>query len=148
MVREALYTVPDAPRKLRPEIPEKLSSVLLKMLEPDPAKRAGSLDKLIQTIGELGDEIPFPTENTVEERAIERPSPRPKPHAVTEIDEQSAPTGFFASQIFPKSKFFEDDTDRYRKIQETLRFYREGWTSQDWIRFKQDRLRLKAEPVK
>lgn len=39
--------------------------------------------------------------------------------------EESPPSGFFDTSVFPKSKFFGDDSIRFSKIQETLKFYRD-----------------------
>lgn len=50
------------------------------------------------------------------------PSP-PMPPGVTSLQIQSPPTGFFSD--VSHSRFFEGDQVRYRKIQETLKFYRD-----------------------
>lgn len=129
LAREGMQSIPEPPNKVRPDLPEKLSTAILAMLEPDLSKRIQSLEPLIQRLGELNNEYPFPGEGTLVERAIEqkekKESAAADSHLITQIKEESAPTGFFESQTFPKTKFFEDDGIRYTKIQESLKFYRD-----------------------
>lgn len=70
--------------------------------------------------------------NTVTNPNAEKPTMLEKAEIVTLIEEridslrkQSGPTGFFAQEKFPDTKFFPDNSIRYKKIQETLQFYRD-----------------------
>ncbi len=123
MVRESLEKIPEAPSKLRNDIPERLSKAILALMEPDPAKRVKSLDSLIEVLSELSSKFSIPPEGSLLERAIEKIETKPDAHTITQIREESVPTGFFESKSFPK--FFEDDAARFTKIQESLKFYRD-----------------------
>src|SRR5262249_36175447 len=45
--------------------------------------------------------------------------------SITRVAEEASPTGFFDQAVFSKSRFFGDETVRFTKIQESLKFYRE-----------------------
>jgi hypothetical protein len=47
------------------------------------------------------------------------------PPGVTALNVLSPPTGFFGPSVVAPSRFFEGEQVRYRKIQETLKFYRD-----------------------
>lgn len=116
-----------APRELRPDIPQALSDAIVGMLEPDPGKRL-SLIELRGVLSKLN--IPVPQGGPLEERAIETPQPRPQAPAVTVIGQRYVPTGFFDATVFAKSQFFGDDSTRFSKIQESLKFYRDHLNSE------------------
>jgi serine/threonine protein kinase len=52
LVKNAATELPRKPQELRPEIPEGLSNTILRMLEPDPAKRLSSLEELEVALAE------------------------------------------------------------------------------------------------
>jgi hypothetical protein len=97
----------------------------MKMLEPNPSKRLASLDELEEVLEKLQGQFYLPKGQTLKERAIEASAERPQPSSITQIREESPPSGFFDTSVFPKSKFFGDDSVRFSKIQETLKFYRD-----------------------
>jgi serine/threonine protein kinase len=123
LVRDVAADRPREPRQVRPDIPDKLSNIIMRMLEPDPSKRLASIDELQQVLAELEGQFAPPEGQTIEERAIEASAERAAPPSITQIAEESAPGGFFDASVFSKSKFFGDDSVRFLKIQETLNFY-------------------------
>jgi len=125
LVRDAATRRPRPPTELRPEIPDQLSTMIMRMLEPDRDKRLSSLDEVVSVLDDLAERIPAPQGETLLERAIEVRLDQQGAVGVTQVGEQTAPTGFFDSAVFPKTQFFQDESIRFSKIQETLAFYRD-----------------------
>jgi hypothetical protein len=111
------------PVALRPEIPQKLSSTILEMLRSDPKDRLASLEPLMQVLGEICQTTEAAKGNTLTQRAIERTEVRTRQDNLTEVAAQSS-SGFFDASVFSQTRFFQDDSVRFSKIQETLEFYR------------------------
>jgi serine/threonine protein kinase len=116
---------PREPKELRPELPIKLSALLLHMLEAEPTKRLTALDELRGVLLELEAQFPAPQGQSLEERAIEAREDRPVHASLTQIEAASVPPGFFDRTVFSRSQFFRDDSVRFSKIQESLNFYRD-----------------------
>lgn len=49
----------------------------------------------------------------------------PQPLSVTALNVLSPPTGFFSQTAVSRSRFFEGDEVRYKKLEDTLKFYRD-----------------------
>ena len=49
MIHQQIFQMPTPPKQLRPEIPQALSDLVLRMLEKDPAKRPG-LDEVVRVL--------------------------------------------------------------------------------------------------
>jgi serine/threonine protein kinase len=45
---------------------------------------------------------------------------------ISKLADAQPPTGFFASEVFPRTRYFADDTVRFAKIEESLTFYRDS----------------------
>jgi hypothetical protein len=84
-----------------------------------------SLEEFDRILADLEPEYPYPSGRTLEERAIGLANPRTQQPALTRVAVESAPTGFFNSTVFTRSKFFGDDSIRFSKIEESLQFYRD-----------------------
>jgi serine/threonine protein kinase len=59
-----------------------------------------------------------------------RAQSQPSEVGVTVLGVQSPPTGFFSASVVSRTRFFEGDQVRYKKIQETLKFYRDHLNSE------------------
>lgn len=75
------------------------------MLEPNPSKRLPSIEELEGVLAKLEEEFPPPKGQTLEERAIEAPAQRPQPAFITQMAEESPPTGFFDTSVFRSPSF-------------------------------------------
>jgi len=117
--------LPVKPQELRSDIPKTLSDSIIRMLEPKSSKRIISLTKFEELLRTLETKFPYPTGKTLEQRAIEVAGAFPQPPALTMIAGESTPTGFFDTSVFKKSQFFGDESIRFSKIQESLKFYRD-----------------------
>ncbi len=51
LIEQILHGNPQPPRRIRPEIPKDLESVILRCLERDPAERFGSAQELLEALG-------------------------------------------------------------------------------------------------
>jgi serine/threonine protein kinase len=102
---------------------EEQSAAISRLLKDAAAKLAGSE---FAAAGDLARQVlVLEADNKEAQRLLELASLRNAPTAagVTSLAIQSAPTGFFSD--VSHSRFFEGDQVRYRKIQETLTFYRD-----------------------
>jgi serine/threonine protein kinase len=124
LVNTAGHFKPEPPIRIRPDIPERLSSLLVRMLNPNSRTRTSSLYPLLSLLNELEQTHPMPTGDTLEDRAIEETTVLAASRDITVIGDRAS-VGFFDNSAFPKSQFFPDDSVRYTKIQETLQFYRD-----------------------
>ena len=124
---ERAQSRPAAAATVRADIPKRLSTVLHRMLDPEPTQRDGALDELLEVVSRMSTPAPqSPVQESLAERAIERPSSVAAP-AVSNLTLMAgqASVGFFDAAVFPKTQFFKDESDRFLKIQETLQFYRD-----------------------
>jgi Cyanobacterial TRADD-N associated 2-Transmembrane domain len=97
----------------------------MEMLQPDPQNRLSSLEELLKILGALDNEVEEPAGKTLKERAIQQPIQRETIGDITLVGKQKEPTEFFDTSLFLKSTFFQDESIRFTKIQETLQFYRD-----------------------
>lgn len=106
---------PEAPDKLRNGIVPELSALIMQMMEKDPYKRP-SMKKIIEVLQYIIIRNKNTVGNEVRQEEIS---------GFTTIGNKTIPTGFFETEAIAKSTFFEDESIRYNKIQETLKFYRD-----------------------
>lgn len=119
LFRKASGEKPISPDSVRRGLPNKLSELINDMLENDIEKRTASMSDIVSSLEEIlrelpGDEILYAASSM-------------KATITEDIDEldKVAPSKFFGSKGFPGTAFFQDETVRFNKIQESLIFYRD-----------------------
>jgi serine/threonine-protein kinase len=128
MTELALRKVQEAPpdaRAVRPDVPPAIADLLRTMMAQKTADRPGSMAEIAVTLrAALAEVAPAPAAPQI---APAPPTAETAPNRldVTQISGVNPPTGFFESQTFPRTQFFSDEKARYKKIQETLQFYRD-----------------------
>lgn len=138
-----LMAEPARPSKLRPELTNwpGLDELVMRLLAKNREDRPRDVSEFIKQVDALYERAPasFAAAPAGPEKASFAIEPAPAPRAaasapaaipelpgsVTQLGVLAAPTGFFASTAVSHTSFFEGDQVRYRKVQETLSFYRD-----------------------
>jgi hypothetical protein len=122
---QSLQQRPDEPRKIRLEIPDRLSALLMHMLATDPKDRPAGMAEVVAELEALAQAMPAGAWRGFGELAPPSAETEAERINLTRVAERSAPPGFFDTSAFPRTQFFSGDQDRYAKIQDTLQFYRD-----------------------
>jgi len=124
-IQKSIQSLPAEPKEVRSDLPDELSDLILNLMSPDPEIRPKNLKKVTGVLEQLSLKYSIPEGETTEERALENRQEKIRENDITQIANATGTGNFFDNTIFPRTQFFQDDSERYSKIQETLKFYRD-----------------------
>jgi serine/threonine protein kinase len=113
--------VPPQPKRINPDIPDELNTLIQRMMAPKPSNRPSSAREIVEILHSLVTRFPLSSwMPSIPEAKDELGS---RATQVSFLEKAYVPAGFFSKADLSQSMFFGNDSERYKRIQESVRFY-------------------------
>lgn len=125
VLAERMRVPPEDPKNLRKDMPMRLRELLLKMLARAPEDRPQSMREVASEFDQIGDELGENQAKVSPESPEESLVPTEKPAEITRLGEVTPPPSFAEDVRVSRWEDITDGSARYRRAEESLRFYRD-----------------------